>query len=391
MKNLRTKNILIPLMLFLGLVLIQVPSHSLQEVDVTAYQKRLQDIGKQIDQIEKAKSKREKRKNSIQAQLETIGLNKLLSQKKIDLYNTRLQKANSDLRQTQNDITALGKKLDTGREEVAKVLITLYKFGELSYFGFLFEVKDVGSLITENKNLNVLAKAQQNILQDYINTETELERSRDNLKNKKQEISDLLSNAKTERQELGKQENQNQALIRKINQDKALYEQRLAELQVRHKEMQDLLKQLLTQESTMPFAPAPLYEKRGNLEWPIAGRIISSFGTKRHPQFQTKTVNYGIEIAPQTDIVVKAVHPGLVKYSDDMESFGNVIILDHGMKYYTIYGHCAELWVEEGQFVKTGQAIGSAGDIGSLEGKSLYFAIRARDTFLDPLQWLRQK
>jgi septal ring factor EnvC (AmiA/AmiB activator) len=67
------------------------------------------------------------------------------------------------------------------------------------------------------------------------------------------------------------------------------------------------------------------------------------------------------------------------------------VIIDHGMNYYTLYGHCAEFLVVQGEFVREEQPIASVGDTGSLSGRSLYLEVRYRTKPLDPLQWLRKR
>jgi septal ring factor EnvC (AmiA/AmiB activator) len=89
--------------------------------------------------------------------------------------------------------------------------------------------------------------------------------------------------------------------------------------------------------------------------------------------------------------VVKSIHPGIVRYADYHEGYGRLIIIDHGMTYYTLYGHCSELYVTRGDAVQSGDPIALVGDIGSLQGTTLYFEIRHRLEALNPLQWLKRR
>ncbi|MBN2409780.1 MAG: peptidoglycan DD-metalloendopeptidase family protein, partial [Candidatus Aminicenantes bacterium] len=124
--------------------------------------------------------------------------------------------------------------------------------------------------------------------------------------------------------------------------------------------------------------------------WPLAGRVISRFGIERH--LNTSTMNNGIEIVPSGDgPVIRAVHPGKVVFADFFQGYGHLLIVDHGMNYYTLYGHCDEFLVGKGAFVREEQPIGVAGDVGSIRGVSLYFEVRHRAKPLDPLQWLRRR
>jgi septal ring factor EnvC (AmiA/AmiB activator) len=69
-----------------------------------------------------------------------------------------------------------------------------------------------------------------------------------------------------------------------------------------------------------------------------------------------------------------------------------LVIIDHGMAYYSLYGHCSpEFLVRKGDAVQEGQPIAYVADIASLKGTSLYFEIRFKSKALDPLKWLRQR
>jgi septal ring factor EnvC (AmiA/AmiB activator) len=103
-------------------------------------------------------------------------------------------------------------------------------------------------------------------------------------------------------------------------------------------------------------------------------------------------MNNGIEIAPPQDArIVRSIHPGKVIYADYFQGYGNLLIVDHGLNFYSLYGHCAEFLVNKGDLVRSEQPIAIAGDSGSLKGLSLYFEIRSKAKPLDPLQWLKRR
>ena len=90
-------------------------------------------------------------------------------------------------------------------------------------------------------------------------------------------------------------------------------------------------------------------------------------------------------------MVVKSVHPGTVVYNDHFRGYGNLLIIDHGMSYYSLYGHCSDFLVNKGDSVNEEQPIAMVGDISSLKGTTLYFEIRYKTKPLNPLQWLKRR
>jgi septal ring factor EnvC (AmiA/AmiB activator) len=366
------------------------PSPSQQ--DLSEYEKRLIEITEQITDIRKKIAQEDKRKTSVLSRLNSIGLNKTLIKKEISLYNTQMQKADRELTDLQKNIPSLEEKLQKERQSIKKILVTLYKFGKFSYVDFLFQVEDVSHLISEGKNLTLLAQSQDRIIADYLTTLNELQTSRESLETIKQEISQLIQKAKEKRQDYSEQEKKYQSLIREIDRNKDTHLKTLDELKDRAEQLQNLVKKLQNEEIPLPFAPIPMYEKQGNLPWPLTGRVITQFGDSRHRRFNTITRNNGIEISPQKDTVVRAIHPGRVAYTDYFEGYGYLVIIDHGMNYISLYGHLSsEFLVKKGDFVKEEQPIARVGEFGSLKEKTLYFEIRKKTVPVNPLQWLKRR
>ncbi|MFP4082436.1 MAG: murein hydrolase activator EnvC family protein [Candidatus Aminicenantes bacterium] len=368
------------------------PAESFSQQDVSEYQKRLAKLARQIEELRSRIKKGEKRESTILSRLDGIGFQKNLIKKEISAYNIRLNKANQELSSLKKSIPPLEAKLDREKQSMATTLITLYKFGKFSHLRFILHAEDMGSYISESKNLSLLAQYQQEIISDYLHTLSQLQAARSALEEKKGEISRLLQNAHQKRKELQTQEHRHKALITKIERDRKTHLKTLDELKERAQQLQNLIKKLLKQEISLPFALIPLYEKKGNLPWPVGGKVAASFGLRRHPRFNTVTKNNGIEIVPgQNNMMVKAVHPGKVVYADYFQGYGNLIIIDHGLNYYSLYGHCSDFLVDKGDFIKSEQPIAFIGDFSSLRGLCLYFEIRYKTKPLDPLQWLKRR
>lgn len=360
-------------------------------VSVDEYEKRLREIAGQIDSLKSKIKAEEKRESFILARLGRLGLQKRLIRNEISLYDVQSRKATSELNTIQTEIPKLKAKLNKEKDAVKKILVTLYKFGRFNYFELLLQVDNISTLLSENKRLTVLAQYQENIINGYLNTIQELKTSEQRLELKRNEINQLLKNSRQKQQELVAQEKKNQALIREIDQNKKSHLQALSELQERAEQLQNLMKKLLEEKIQLPFPLIPLYEKQGRLNWPISGRVVTRFGNIRHPKFNTITKNNGIEIAPRNDMVVKSIHQGIIVYTDYFEGYGKLIIIDHGMAYYTLYGHCSDFLVKKGDPVNAEQPIAVVGDISSMKGNTLYFEIRYKTKALNPLQWLKRR
>jgi len=232
------------------------PVTSLQ--DVSEYEKRLIEITEQITGIRKKIVQEDKRKTSVLSRLNSIGLNKTLIKKEISLYNIQMQKADKELMFLQKNIPILEEKLQKEKQSIEKILVTLYKFGKFSYLDFLFQVEDVNQLISESKNLSLLAQSQDRIIADYLTTLTDLQTSRESLGTKKLEISRLIQKAKEKRQDYSGQEKKYQSLIQEIDRNKETHLKTLDELKNRAEQLQNLVKKLQREEISLPYTLVPL-------------------------------------------------------------------------------------------------------------------------------------
>lgn len=360
--------------------------------DVSEYQKLLDKISGQIGQIRAKIEGEEKKETTILSRLDMIGFNKKLIKKEISLHTIQQRKANRELSSIKKQIPPLKAKLSKGKKSVERILVTTYKFGKFSFLQFMLQAKDVGTLISENKNLTLLAQYQEKIITDYLEALNQLKQTEENVEGKRREISRLIRIARKKRQDLTAQETKNRALIRETKENRKVHLQTIEELKERAEQLQVLIKGLLEEKISFPFPLVPLWEKKGNLSWPIEGKVITSFGLQKHPKFKTVTVNNGIDISPdKNETVIKAIHAGKVVYCDYLRGYGDLIIIDHGMTYHSLYGHCADFLVKKGDIVKAGQSIAEVGDIGSLKGITLHFEIREKTKPRNPLHWLKRR
>jgi septal ring factor EnvC (AmiA/AmiB activator) len=120
----------------------------------------------------------------------------------------------------------------------------------------------------------------------------------------------------------------------------------------------------------------------------VHGKLRISFGLRKHPKFDTYTIENGIEIAAPPDTPVAAVYDGTVVFADRFKGYGLMVVLDHGGKHHSLYAHLAEASVRPGHKVAAGDPIGRVGT--ALEGPGLYFEVRFQGKPEDPLDWLKK-
>ena len=360
--------------------------------DLSEYEKRLAEINEQILGLKNRLAEEDKKQETILGQLARISLTKSLLQKELALYEVRLDKNSRDLTSLRKKSAELQTRLDSEKRSMERTLVALYKFGRFDIAQSLLQAENVQVLFSESKLLAGLARYQETTIAEYLKTLGELETTRAALESKRAEIAALLGQSRGKRAEIEREERKNKDFLTLIERNKTTFVQNLEELKASAEELQTLMKKLSGQAASLPFIPIPLSDKKGRLPWPIEGTVATGFGIQRHARFNTAVMNNGIEIVLRKDnLIVQAVHPGKIVFADFLQGYGNLLILDHGLTFYTLYAHCAEFLVKLGDVVGGGQPLAVAGDYGSLKGPTLYFEIRFRTQALNPLLWLKKK
>ena len=127
---------------------------------------------------------------------------------------------------------------------------------------------------------------------------------------------------------------------------------------------------------------------RGSLRLPVRGELAGRFGTP-HPEGGISAKGLFIR-APEGE-PVRAVGAGRVVFSDWMRGFGNLLIVDHGEAFLSIYGNNESLLKQTGDTVNLGDTLATVGHSGGNEQTGLYFELRHLGRAFDPLRWVKLK
>jgi len=173
-------------------------------------------------------------------------------------------------------------------------------------------------------------------------------------------------------------------LLYKIRGKKEYYAALVAELA----EAAEKLKKIIASRSQSSMDHGSLAKQKGRLPMPTSGVVVRFFGLERDRRFKTVTEHKGIDIEAPLGTAVKAIFPGQVIFASWLKGYGNLIIIDHGEGYYSIYGHLLEFKTKVNQNIRQHEVIGSVGDTDSLIGPALYFEIRKHGRPQDPLEWV---
>ena len=292
-----------------------------------------------------------------------------------------LQRTNDQMDATVRRARELGDSIAATRPVLAARARALYKLGELSYLRMLLSVDRPSDMFRGYRFVSALARRDNQRIAGFRSDLVALAATRAELERRTREALELRASLERTRRGLDSDRRRKERLLTEIVERKETHAAYLQELEEAETRLQQLLQGLTAEDVAVPI---PVF--KGSLPWPVAGHVRVAFGRRKHPKFDTYTVENGIEIAAPEGTPVAAVHEGTVAFADRFRGYGLMVVLDHGGKHHTLYAHLADVRVQPGQKVTTGQTLGAVGS--GVEGAGLYFEMRFQGRPEDPMEWL---
>ena len=193
----------------------------------------------------------------------------------------------------------------------------------------------------------------------------------------------------TQKQQVGQLEQartQRGKVLASLEQEARNHKEALARLQRQQAALEKLLKDLDRALEKFPVDGKDGFARlQGRLGWPVDGKLVARFGDTRAGGVKWN----GVMVAATKGAPVRAVHTGRVVYADWLPGLGQLLIIDHGGGYLSLYGHNDHLYKAAGAAVRAGDTVAAAGDSGGRAQDELYFESRRGGKPVDPLPWFR--
>lgn len=362
------------------------------ETQIQREQQKLEYIQKKISQHRNQAASYGKQEQNLLTKLEEVNQREELAKQKIKVLELKEKKLNAKIAELTQKIKREEAVLAKAKDALRSRVVSLYKYGSLSQYKLLFAAENVQEALSMSYLLGRVARADSELILEVKEKKASLESSKRQLQGQRQELVSNKKALEAQRSELLRTQNEQKRLLAEIRRQKKLHEQAAAELAASQRELQDKIKSLLAEKRRRAAASrgrtATLTAPKGKLLWPVTGPINSTFGTRVHPVFKTKTVHTGLDIEAAHGTPVKAAARGEVLFTGWLKGYGQVIILDHGGNMTTVYAHLSGIDVREGQVVGQGATIGRVGNTGVATGPHLHFEVRINANAVDPLKYL---
>lgn len=290
------------------------------------------------------------------------------------------------------EISYQGDALDSRQERLARRLRQMYEREPHYRWDVVLGAESIHDAMRRYKFMRIVAERDAQLVTELRSHKLTLETQTAAMTESLAEMSMVRAQREEEATNLEDSRERRETVLAEIRGEKSKHSKAIARLQKAQGEVKDLIGELEKRRSETErkglLDAGEFARHKGNLPWPVAGKLLRGFGKNRHPKYGTVTFNNGVDIKAAPGSAIQAVATGVVEFSDWIDSYGKCIILNHGGGYYTLYAHVARVFVKQGQRVEIGTVIAEVGDSGSVDGFVCHFEIRQSKTALDPIQWL---
>jgi septal ring factor EnvC (AmiA/AmiB activator) len=319
------------------------------------------------------------RLRQIEVAIETRALERERTARARDAAGAAVEAAQARVAATDAQVAAL-------LPEVRARLARLYRLMPLGYDRLLFSLDDAKTFDRAARVVAVLARRDRERLEQFARLRKARTDDTIRLQRERESLDTLTTRLLGEEASLAENAGIQKRLLAEVRERRDLNAQLRQELEAARDRLDRSMAELTSAPSVAVAAGGRL--KAGTMSWPVPGRVEARFGRQASSRFGTMVNRNGIDIGADAGAPVQAVEKGTVAYADAFAGFGRVVILDHGGKFYTLYGHLASVDVSKGAPVEAGDELGTVG-MAPTGAPSLYFEVRIDGRPADPVQWLK--
>jgi septal ring factor EnvC (AmiA/AmiB activator) len=341
--------------------------------DVTAITSRESDIIKHLNQVELALNTSRKRTADLKSEIGKLA--------------HMIENASMASKKLRNQIHA-------NEDYVSGRLVALYKMNRLGKFYLLASAESMNEFIQHKAGLERILAYDEKIRGDLVKNQAELKKMLKRLDAHKALKSARAAEYQEQTRLMSRERSTRTKLLVDIRKQKALELAAIHSLARAAEDLEHKIKLLNTKKSeAVPdrnISQLAFSAHKGLLIMPVKGKIINLFGPYKNPKYNVTNFRSGIDIKADHGEPIRSVFKGKVIYSNWFKGYGNMIIIDHGNSYYTVYAHMEETFKSKGDEVIAGEVIATVGDTGSMRGAKLYFEVRHHGKPMNPLKWLQK-
>ena len=357
--------------------------------DRSAKEKQLKTVLAEIEKLKQAIDVKEDSKSEYIKQLKSIEGKIGKVNQKIRVIDKKIKGKKSELASLREIRLKHQRQLSRENDYLAEQVYTAFTLGREEKVKLLFSQQDPQTLqrnlvyyqYFSNARVELINQVQDNI-DTIIETERLIQQARQDLEKSQQDLSQ-------QKQQLNQDRGKRTSIIASL--DKQLKNQggNLSRLKDEAAQLQNLInsiQEIFTDAPEDDIVGQAFSELKGKLAWPVTGNLKRLFGRNK-PLSDLRW--QGVILEAPSGSQVQAISHGRVAFADWLRGLGNLIIIDHGNSYLSLYGHNESLFKTAGEWVEAGDVISSIGSSGGQKKPGLYFEIRKKGKPQNPTGWCK--
>lgn len=317
------------------------------------------------------------------------------ARKKVTVIRTELQDLKKKINEAEKSFDDLEKRGITHERYAYKRLIAHYKFNRIGNFQVLASADSIYDFYLRKKLMETILESDNQTLDRLRDDQKTLEKLLDELSVSEaaKETTSLMLKQQISR--LNREKLKKEKILEEIKGKKSLQLAAIESLKQSALSLDNTVRSFeQTQKNKIDdregIKDTSFSELKGLLMMPVKGKIVSFFGHYKNKKLNVMNFQSGVNIKADRGEPIRAVGDGSTLYASWFKGYGNMIIIDHGDHYYTVYAHLEEVFKNKGDRVETGEVIATVGDTGSITGSGLHFEVRHHGKPMNPLKWIKK-
>ena len=360
---------------------------------VNEFKKKAQDIDREIEASEAKIRKFTQKEADIISTLNQVDLALNKSRKQITSLGREIAALDEKIADTARASEELIQKIKANEQYMAKRMVALYKLNWLGKFQLMASATSLNELLQRKTAIARILAYDEKVMSQIMDNRRSLEIMRSQLHAQRDEKRRRAERYQQEIDRMAAERTKRSKLLAYVRKEMSAQQATVESLKQAALELDEKIQNLgvgvTGTAADEYFEDKPFQAYKGLLKMPVKGKIVSLFGKFKNTRYDVLNFRSGIEIQTERGEPIQAVYRGKILYADWFKGYGNMIIIDHGNSYYTVYAHIEEVFKTAGDVVESGEVMATVGDTGSMTGPKLYFEVRHHGKPLDPMQWLK--
>ncbi|SPD75061.1 hypothetical protein PITCH_A420021 [uncultured Desulfobacterium sp.] len=305
----------------------------------------------------------------------------------IEKLTERIRKDEVEIGGLEKELAGLESSLLDAESKASKRIVSLYKYAVGGYINTLASVMDIGQFRQRLNYLRAISEEDHNQLSAFAQ---QIGSHRASISNLTERITDKRSEESQEKARLlamRRDLEERVVLLIQIHKEKEFYETAVRELELASQDLRQTFTEIEKNKGPDTTWSSGFENSKGLLPVPLQGKMIRG---DRLLGSDKQHFNKGVFIEG-IDKDVRAVFCGRVEFSGQIKGYGDILIINHGSRFFTISAQVSQRIKEEGDMVEAGDVIAIAGQSGNGKKARLYFEMRKAGVSLNPLEWLEKK